>query len=222
MKKILLITVLALSISCNNSSVEKVNLEKVNLENLNQESSSITPTPEEELLNVNEFMVYSVTLRNIVYNENFDDESQSPEHSRIEGNWMFVKSKTIIPENLEAIKTKFEMPEDLLNDFIENNKTPKKLRETGYDVKFGVEIGEIKGSVESFFDFRRQEEKIKRSNSIIKGVVRLSNIGFNKNHSQSLVYVEFYNPKTKLLKKYCLINWKKDGIGIRADNVKWL
>ena len=64
---------------------------------------------------------------------------------------MFVKSKTIIPENIDAIKTTFEMPEDLLNDFIENNKTPKKLRETGYDVKFGVEIGEITKGTNWFY-----------------------------------------------------------------------
>ncbi len=223
MKLCILTLILLLSFACNYSSVEETKLQSL-------PQSVISPAPmqtDEISVNVNEDTVYGQTLESIAYGRDKYDESLSTySHtdwfdSRASGNWMVVKRQTISPENLDDIKSFSDLPEDLINDFIEKNKIQEKLRKDGYDVKFGVDLVDFSGKLDSVF--RAEDRKAKKENNslILKAIVSVSRIGFTKNHKQSLVYVEFYHPITGLQKRYCFITWKRDGLGTIVEDMKF-
>ncbi len=159
-------------------------------------------------LDVKEDVVYSQVLERVVYNsENvFEGISGS--------DWLTIRKETVLPENLEEVKTLPDLSKDLVNNFVENNVSKKLLR-SGYNVKISHDVLEQKGSLESFFNEQ------KKKNSRLKALIGMSNIGFNRDKSQSLVYVEYYNPQIGLQKKYCLISWKQDGNGLTDESIKW-
>ena len=223
MKTALLFLVLLFNFACNYTSVEETKLQSL-------PQSTISPTPtqtEEKLTEVNEDVVYSVVLSSIVSGrDKYDESISSYRHTdwfdpRAVGNWMAVRRQTVSPENLDEIKSFSDLPEDLIGDFIEKNKTKENLRKDGYDVKFGVDVMDIKGSLESFFKAQDRKAKVRDDSWTLKAIVGVSRIGFTKSHKQSLVFVEFYHPITGLQKKYCLITWKKEGVGIMGEDIKF-
>jgi hypothetical protein len=159
-------------------------------------------------LDVKEDAVYSQVLEGIVYNS--DDVFETISGS----DWLTIRKETVSPENLDEVKSLPDLSKDLVNNFVENNST-KKILQSGYDVKISHDVLEQKGSLESFFN----EQKKKQPR--LKALIGMSNIGFNRDKSKSLVYVEYYTPQIGLQKKYCLISWKQDGNSLIDESVKW-
>jgi hypothetical protein len=180
--------------------------EKTKSPALAQSNVSVSPTPIFDNPKLSEFIVYSQVLTSIAYNEPFGNTS---------GSWLTVKRETVAPEDLEEVKSLPNLPEDLINDFIEKNKSREKLRASGYDVKYAHDIIEQKGTLESFFKSKRKKQPR------LEAIIGLSRIGFSKDQTQSLVYVEHFDPEQKLQQKYCLITWKKDGAGIMDKEVRF-
>jgi len=214
--------ILLLNFACNYSSVEETKLEP-----LPQNTVSPTPMPpSENLSDVGENIVYGQVLESIAYGgDKYNESTTSFDHTdwfdpRATGNWMAVRRQTISPENLDEVKSFSELPKDLINDFIEKNKTKERLNDD-YDVKFALGVTNFKGTTESFFKEQDRKWKMRDKLWTLKAVVGLSRVGFTQSHKQSLVYVEFYNPVTGLQKKYCLTTWKREGIGIMDEDVKF-
>ncbi len=159
-------------------------------------------------LDVKEDVVYSQVLERVVYNSDYVFEGISG------SDWLTIGKETVLPENLEEVKTLPDLSKDLASNFVENNVSKKILR-SRYDVKIAHDVIEQKGSLESFFN----EQKKKQPR--LKALIGMSNIGFNRDKSQSLVYVEYYNPQIGLEKKYCLMTWKDNRQGLLPENIKW-
>ena len=203
MKFTILSMVLLLTLACSKSSVEETKLQP-----LPQSSAQQTPIPTKPKIDGNNDRVYAVLLEDFGYNTN---ES---------GNWMIVRKETIAPNDLEEVKYLPDLSPAVVGDFIENNETKEKLHDD-YDVKFGLKIIEIKGSLESIF--KTEDAKGRKDEPLItlKAIVGLSRVGFNEDNTQSLVYVEYYRPEKGTQKKYCLITWKREGLGIMRESIKW-
>ena len=170
MKFIILSIVLSLTLACGKSSVEETKFQPSP-----QNSAQQTPILTKTKIDVSNDIVYSVLLENFGYTSN---ES---------GNWMIVRKETIVPNDLEAVKLLPDLSPAIVGDFIENNKTKETLRDD-YDVKFGLKIIEIKGSLESVF--KTEDAKGRKDEPLItlKAIVGLSRIGFN-----GLVYVRIFS-----------------------------
>jgi pimeloyl-ACP methyl ester carboxylesterase len=125
-----------------------------------------------------------------------------------------LKRETIIPGDLAELDSLAELPADLKSDFLEKNKSADKLRDQ-YDAEINISTVDEKGSVAEIFEKRSKTEKKPF------GVIGLSKVGFDKNHSRSLVYVEFFSSENKRITHYCLINWKRDGNGLRTVGHRW-
>lgn len=172
-----------------------------------------TNTPSKQILEIGNFEVYSNVLTSVVYGVDTPDSKDV--FDSISGyEWLTIRKETVAPENLDEIKSLPNLSEDLINDFIEKNKSKEKL-EDGYEVKIRHNVIFQNDSLESFFS--RQ----KKNHPHLKAIIGLSGIGFNSNRTQSLTYVEYFNPEKQLQKKYCLITWKRDGIRITNENIEW-
>jgi hypothetical protein len=164
-------------------------------------------------LDVKEDVVYSDVLMSVVYGTNESDSKDAFEG--ISGNdWLTIRKETVIPENFNEVKSLPDLTSDLADNFIGNNKS-KAILNHGYDVKISHDVLEQKGSLELFFN----EQKKKHSR--LKAIIGLSKTGFNKDKSMSLVYVEYYNPQIGLQKKYCLMTWKNERMGLLPESIKW-
>jgi hypothetical protein len=214
MKTVFMSLILLLNFACNSPSIEETKLQS-----LPKNSISPTSTPPIQKLEVNELGVQYQVLTNVVYDQKSADSEIT--FGVIGGNYLSVLRETIVPQNFDEIKNIPDLTNDLINDFLEKNKSKEKILATG-DIHFAIDIVDRKGSMDSIFKWKESALKLeKKSGWKLKGVVALSKTGFNTNHTQSLTYVEFYNPKTQLQKKYCLINWERDGQTIRDKDVKW-
>jgi hypothetical protein len=207
--------ILLLNFACNSASIEETKLES-----LPQNTISPISTQTIQKLEVNDLGVQHQVLTNVVY----DQKSANSEitFGITGGNYLSVMSETVVPQNFDEIKSLPKLTEDLINDFIEKNTSKEKILAIG-DIHFAIDIVDRKGSMDSIFKWKESVLKLeKKIGWKLKGVVALSRAGFNSNHTQSLTYVEFYNSETQLQKKYCLINWERDGKTIRDKDVKWL
>lgn len=163
-----------------------------------------------ENLEVNDDMVYGAVLGAIAYD---DDNKFGPIAG---GRLLHLKRETISPENPNEPLTMASLTDDLRQDFLKNNRTGDKLRSDGYDAKVFINVTEKSGSVKEIF-----EHDISLDNRLY-GVVGFSKVGFDADHSRSIVYVEVYTAENKLQKNYCLINWKRDGNGLMIVGRRWL
>jgi hypothetical protein len=208
MKFIMLSMVLLLNIACNKNSVEETKLQS-----LPQNSPQQTPTSIKKENNLNDFWIYTRVFEKIAYTDVFEKIDNSDSFT--------IKKETITPEDPDIVKSLPNLSEDLINDFLEKNKTKGILGKKGslsdqLDVYVGHNIIEQKGSLETFFI--AQKKKFRR----LKGIIGFSQIGVNSDKSQTLVYVEFYNPEKHLQKKYCLMTWGENNTGALIDkDVKW-
>lgn len=201
MRFILISSILLICLVWSNSSIGKT-----------QNAKDIEPISTTQKLEVSDFVVYSQVLENIVYWDNNPD-SKAP-FSSVKGDWLTIKKETIVLENLEHLTQIPNLPNDLLNDFTKKNKSKENLR-SGFDVKIAHNVVGQKGSLEQFFTAQ------KNKNPRLAAIIGLSRIGFSKDNSQSLVYIEYYNPQFGLQKKYCLISWAKDGEGLIDKSINW-
>ena len=119
-----------------------------------------------------------------------------------------------MPENLDEIRALSDLSKDLVDDFIEKNKSKEKLG-NGYDVKISYDVAVQNNSLESLFKIKKKKQPR------LKAIIGLSKVGFNFDKTQSLVYVEYFNLEKQLLKKYCLISWKREGNSLRDEDIKW-
>jgi hypothetical protein len=205
---ILLPTILLLNTVCKTSLIKEPK-SQISTKN----TITTTNTPTEQILEIGNFEVYSNVLTSLVYGADTSDSKDVFEF--ISGyEWLTIKKETVVPESLDEIKSLPNLPEDLINDFIEKNNSREKL-EDGYDVKIQHNVISQNGSLESFFS--QQKKKQPR----LKAIIGLSRVGFNSNRTQSLTYVEYFNLEKQLQKKYCLITWKRDGIVFWDENIKW-
>lgn len=222
MKTAFVLMISLLNIACNYPSIEETKLEP-----LPQNTVSVIPAPQaENLSDVDEDIVYGQVLESVAYGKyEYNKSTFSFDHTdwfdkRATGNWLAVRRRTISPENLDEVKSFSDLPEDLINDFIEKNKTQERLNDD-YDVKFALGVNDFKGAMQSFFKEQDRKWNMRDKSWALRAVVGLSRVGFTISHKQSLVYVEFYNPVSGLQKKYCLTTWKREGIGLTIEDVKF-
>ena len=209
MKTALLVLILLLSFACNYSSGDKTQLQP-----LPQNTTSTVSTPTEQRHEISDFTVYSQVLTSIVYGTNLPDSKDVFEY--IDGyEWLTIRKETVVPENLEGVKSLPDLPEDLKQDFIEKNQSKASLG-SGYDVKILHDVVEQKGSLEELFKLE------KKKHPKLRAIIGLSRIGFSADKTKSLVYVEYFNPEKRLMKKYCLTGWKWEGQSLRTESAKWL
>lgn len=159
---------------------------------------------------VTDDIVYGAVISAIAYDQNDTFGSIGG------GMLLNLKGETISPENPHELYSFTGLPDDIRQDFLKNNKFGDKLSSSGYDAKVYIRTVEQSGSVTQIFKNNKTTEKD------LYGVVGLSKVGFDGNHSRSLVYVEFYGAQNKLIRNYCLINWKRDGNGLMAAGRRWL
>jgi hypothetical protein len=203
---------LLLVISLNFSPVEETKLPLL-------PQNTVSPPPPIQKLEVNDLGVLYKVLTNVVYDQKSADSGIT--FGVIGGNYLSVMNETIVPQNFDELKNLPDLTNDLINDFIEKNKSKEKILATG-DINFAIDIVNRKGSMDSIFKWKESVLKSeKKSVWKLKGVVALSRTGFDANHTHTLTYVEFYNAATQLQKKYCLISWKCDGETVRDKDVKW-
>ncbi len=164
-------------------------------------------------VNIDDFTVYSDVLMSIVYGNN-EPDSEAAFETVLGYDWLTIRKETVVSDNLEDVKLLPDLTSDLADNFIGNNKSKATLNH-GYDVKISHDVLGQKGSLELFFN----EQKKKHSR--LKAIIGLSKIGFNKDKSISLVYVEYYNPQIGLQKKYCLMTWKNERTGLLPESIKW-
>lgn len=207
-----------LSLFCSNASIEEAKQQS-----LPQNSVQETPTQTKHKIENNDFIVYRPIMTDIAYSRRYENDEGI--FGKVSGNWLTVRKETVVPENLEKVKSLPGLTDELIKDFLEKNKTKVKIPTVG-DVHFAIDIIEQKGSLESFYKSKQSALKSRNTPGKIAfkllAVIGLSRVGFNADNSQSLVYVEFYNPETQLQKRYCLITWKRDGLQMVKENIKWM
>lgn len=128
---------------------------------------------------------------------------------------LLLKRKTISPDDPNELNSIKDLPDELRNDFLKNNKAWDRLSDE-YDAKVYISTTDQPGSPSEIF------KALSNTKPAIHGVMAMSKVGFDSNHSRSLVYVEFFNSNHELIKHYCLINWIRDGHGVRVASRRWL
>jgi hypothetical protein len=207
-KRLIILLGISLNLNCNQQELKTISLPDTS-------SPLITATPiqQKKSPEIMDFVVYSQVLTSVVYGTNERDLVDAFEY--ISGfDRLTLRKLTIIPENPNEIKSIPELREDLVNDFWEKNQSKTELRK--YDVKIEHDVVKQTGSLDSFFRAN------KKKHPKLKAVIGMSRIGFSADGTQSLVYVEYFNPERLLLKKYCLINWKWEGNSLSTGTIKWL
>lgn len=164
------------------------------------------PTPVSVKPEFDDFRVYSILLTHIAYSEPFGQSG---------GDWLSVKRETIIPEDFESVKALPDLPEELINDFIDKNRSSEKLDGGGYSVKYAHDVVDQRGGLESFFESKKKKQPR------LEAIVGLSKLGSNKARTRFLVYVEYFDPEKKLQKEYCLITFTPGPNGFFDNNFKW-
>lgn len=153
--------------------------------------------------------VYGAVIEALAYDENNTFGSIGG------GMRLLLKRKTISPDNPNELNSIKDLPDDLRNDFLKNNKAGDRLCD-GYDAKVYISTTDQPGSPGEIF------KAMSNTKPATDGVMAMSKVGFDSNHSRSLVYVEFFNSNHELIKHYCLINWKRDGHGVMVASRRWL
>jgi hypothetical protein len=172
-----------------------------------QTGSSVSPTPDSLNAVFGDFRVYSILLTHLAYNEPF---------GRSGGDWLSVKRETIIPADLESIGSLPDLPEEVINDFIDKNRSSEKLYGgNDFGVKYAHDIVDQRGELESFFKSKKKKQPR------LEAIVGLSKLGSNKERTRFLVYVEYFDLEKKLQKKYCLITFTPRPGGFFDTNFKW-
>lgn len=151
-------------------------------------------------------MIYGSVLENIVFKDVFGKIKPTET--------LAVRRETIPHENIEKLRNLPEIDPALIDKLIERNTTTEKLRD-GYDVKHSIKVVDTNSTNENLLVSLNQKEKD------VKYLLGLSKSGFNKDFTQSLTYVEFYNLNKVLQKKYILITWDYSQ-GSMIQDTKWI
>lgn len=146
----------------------------------------------------------SVSEISVVYWDALGEIYYDNEHGKklgsINAGTLVYKAKTIFPENLDQIENNQDIPQDLLNNFkAANQKTGNLIGE--YPL-VSTPILEFNGSRDLAIFYKEARSKISET----KAVVCFSNIGFDNDYSDILVYAEYYRPEKGLIKFYYKIS----------------
>ena len=158
-------------------------------------------------LDVQDEVVYAVLLEDLVYRQ---DRAFGTDLGKL----ILIKQDTVAPEDTEILRSVPDLDATLVSDFLDKNKTPVKIRGE-YDAKVAHKPTQSKKSLEDIF-IEPRTEKLP-----VGGVLTLSQVGFNEDRTQSLVYVEFYNSSKGLIKKYCRLSWKREGPHYSRGGAIW-
>jgi len=151
-------------------------------------------------------MVYSSDLTSIAYGKEFGPIGT--------GDTLAYKRETILPQNIEKLRSFTEINPAAIDKLIERNKTTEKLK-GDYDVKHSIFRVDKKSSDANLLPLLNRERKD------IKCLIGFSRIGYNEDFTQSLTYVEYYDLTKTLRKKYILINWDYSQGGSMVKDTKW-
>ena len=151
-------------------------------------------------------MVYESVLEHITYKEVFGKIKPTET--------LALKRETIAHQNIEKLRSFPELDPAIIDKLIERNTTNEKLRDD-YEVKHFIKVVDANSTNEILLVSLNQKEKD------VKYLLGLSKSGFNKDFTQSLTYVEFYNLNKVLQKKYILITWDYSQGGSVIQDTKW-
>ncbi|MGD9589982.1 MAG: hypothetical protein AB7Q37_16565 [Pyrinomonadaceae bacterium] len=163
-----------------------------------------------ENVKVTEDIVYHSVLESIVHG----DERPFGEFSG--ASHIVLNGATIAPDTAVINALRGAINSSVLQHFEENNKVGVPLPDSDYGVHFPLYWRKPSRSLVELLD-----RETARDPELV-GVVGLSTVGFDRDRSRSLVYVEFVNSEKELKKKFILMNWLRVGQGLQGSSVRWI
>lgn len=123
---------------------------------------------------------------------------------------VFVGEKTIRLEDLSILNDLTNVSQETINNFIEKNKTSKKIKKH-FDVYAKIDLIKVSDSID--VTLKLIKEKYPKS----EGIILLSKIGTNNDSSQTLIYMEHYDLSGDINKQFCITS-EDNG---KVKNVEW-